>query len=150
MLYEIEPHHGIGPVKLGMSRAEVKVLFGSENYCNTNGEIDFYLESSLQIEFVDNKADFIGVFYCPDHTVSYKGMNVFDTEAKKLFEFIALGESCNHEYNTAEYLFPDQIISLWEADKQYDYIGSHKRLIRGQIGLGTQDYLKAINALIPG
>ena len=145
MGYEIIPHMGIGPVKLGMSREEVKEALGVKNYSGSNGEIDYYFNNSFQIEFESNKADFIGVSYHPDYTVTYRGMNVFDTAAKKLYEFIATSEDENHKYDPIEYLFPTQILTLWDADEQYDQIGSESRLIWAQIGVGTQCYLEAVS-----
>ena len=145
MGYEVIPHMGIGPVKLGMSREEVKEALGVKNYSGSNGEIDYYFKNSFQIEFESNKADFIGVSYHPDYTVTYQGMNVFDTEAKKLFEFIATSENENHKYEPIEYLFPTQILTLWDADEQYDHIGLESRLIWAQIGVGTQCYIKAVS-----
>ena len=145
MDYEINPHIGIGPVKLGMNREEVKEALGAENYSGSNGEIDYYFNNSFQIEFEENKADFIGISYHPNYTVTYNGVNVFDTKAKQLFELIALNEIEKHEYDSSEYLFPYQIVTLWDADEQYDQISSQSRIIWAQIGIGTQSYLQAVS-----
>lgn len=145
MDYEITPHHGIGPVKLGMGREKVNGILGSENYNGSNGVIDYYFDNALQIEFEDNIAEFIGISYHPNYTVTYKGVNVFNTEAKELFELIASNEDEKHEYDSLEYLFPNQIVTLWGADEQYDQISSGSRLIWAQVGIGTQRYLQSVS-----
>ena len=145
MHYEIKPHVGIGPVMLGMSREEVEIALGADNYNSSNGEIEYYFDNAFQIEFEDGKADFIGTSYHPDYTVTYKGQNVFDTKAIDLFDLIASNEGEKHEYDSSEYLFPNLIVTLWDADEQYDQIGSESRRIWAQVGIGTQSYLQAVS-----
>lgn len=143
MDYEITPHVGIGTVKLGMSREEVKEALGAENYNGSHRELDYYFDNSFQIEYADNKADFIGVSYNKKYFVKYKGINVFNTRAEELFELISSSEDQKHEYNPYRYIFPKQIVTLWEADEQYDKTGQESRPIWGQIGIGTPSYLHA-------
>lgn len=145
MTFKINPNKGIGPVKLGMSREEVKEALGIDNCSSSNRELDYYFNNSFQIEFEENRANFIGVSYHPSYIITYEGVNVFDTEAKKLFELIASNESEKHEFNSSGYLFSNQIVTLWDADEQYDRIGSETRLIWAQIGIGTQSYLQAVS-----
>lgn len=147
MNFEINPKIGIGPVKLGMSRDEIKSILGEQSYSGSNGESDYYYENSLQVEFTDNLASFIGASYSGEYSVTYRGANVFNTEASKLFRLIAINESETHEYDPSEYVFPEQILTLWDADEQYDYTESEKRVIWAQIGAGSQTYLDAINEI---
>ncbi len=145
MICEVNPHIGIGAIKLGMGRDEVKKALGVENYSGSNGASDYYFDNAIQVEFEDDMADFIGVSYHPDYLVMYKGVNVFDTEAKDVFELIAANEDEKHLYNPSEFLFPNQIVTLWEADEQYDQIGKESRPIWAQIGVGTSSYLEAVS-----
>jgi len=146
MNFEIKPHVGIGSVELEMNRADIKKILGEENLSYVNEEIDYYFNNSLQIEFVNDKADFIGMSYHPDINVMYKNTNVFDTEAKELFNLIARNEEENHKFDEMEYLFPKQIVTLWDADEQYDHMGTtNTRLIWAQIGIGSQNYLEAVS-----
>ena len=145
MEFKILPHIGIGSVKLGMTKEEVKESVGNKYYFGSNENIDYYFENSLQVEFENNKADFIGISYNDNYIVTYEGENVFDTKAKKIFTLIAENEKLDHEYSSDEYLFPDQIISLWEADTQYDNYESYSREIWAQIGIGSSSYFEAVS-----
>ena len=145
MNYEIKPHVGIGNVELNMNRSEVKKVIGEENFSGSNEEIDYYFDNSLQIEFVNDKADFIGISYHSSYNVIYKSINVFDTEAKELFNLISSNEKENHTFDAYEYLFPEQVVTLWDADEQYDRIDSETRLIWAQIGVGSLNYLEAVS-----
>ncbi|MNV81898.1 hypothetical protein D3C71_1755930 [compost metagenome] len=74
-------------------------------------------------------------------TAIYQGRNVFDTPAKDLFALAAdLDASGSHRFNRNEYMFPNQILTLWHADTQYD--PRERRVIWGQVGLGDARYLE--------
>ena len=145
MNFEIKPHIGIGNVELNMSRSDVKKIIGEKHFSGSKEEMDYYFDNSLQIEFENDKADFIGISYHPSYNVIYKNINVFDTEAKELFNLIASNENANHEFDANEYLFPEQVVTLWDADEQYDRIGSETRSIWAEIGVGSQNYLEAVS-----
>lgn len=145
MNFEIKPHTGIGSVELNMIRSKVKKILGKENFSGSNGDLDYYFDNSLQIEFANDRVDFIGISYHPNYNVIYKNINVFDTEAKELFNLIALNEEENHQFDASEYLFPKQVVTLWDADEQYDRIGSETRLIWAQIGVGSLNYLEDVS-----
>ena len=146
MEFLIKPHDGIGPIKLGMSREQVKELLAGF-FTLSDGASDHYFDSCLQIEFENNSVDFIGVSHNAAFTVSYENSNVFGIEGTALFYSIESNESGNHCLNESEYLFPDQIITLWDSDFQYDYIGNHKRNVWAQVGTGTKSYFQAVNGV---
>ena len=144
MIFEVIPHVGIGPIKLGMNKHEVINALGKNNFCSVNDDVDYYFENSIQIEYLDNQADFIGVASNDKYTINYKNQNVFDITAKQLFAVMAKNEDSAHEFNAYEYTFPSQILTLWEADTQYDPKEPYEREIWGQVGIGTKSYLKAV------
>ncbi|WP_227387720.1 hypothetical protein [Pseudoalteromonas piscicida] len=144
MNFEIKPNEKIGPIALGVTREEVRAILGDDAFSGTSGESDYYFSNAIQIEFENNIADFIGVSFSSDYTVFYQDVNVFDLESEELFILIASHESNEHKYNASEYVFPDQIITLWDADSQYDRIGGESRPIWGQVGIGSKSYLKAV------
>ena len=41
-----------------------------------------------------------------------------------------------------------QIMTLWQADTQYDYLGSESRLVWAQVGLGNERYLASISKIL--
>ena len=145
MIFEIEPHIGIGAVKLGMSPKEVKNTIGSSFYCHSTETMDYYFENTLQIEYSAGLVTFIGISFSNEYTVLFLGKNVFDIEASLLFELFSRNEKGSHSYSSSEYLFPEQILTLWDADEQYDKIGGEQRVIWAQVGLGSKSYLEAVN-----
>lgn len=147
MNFEIVPGIGIGPVKLGMSRDEVIDVLGASNHSNTKGSSATFYDYSFQVEFTDGKVSFIGVSQHPSYQLNYLGRNAFDIESKELFSLISNRESASHKYTDTEYVFPDQIITLWDADHQYDRLGGEERSVWAQIGLGSKVYLDDINRI---
>ncbi|MFB2726866.1 hypothetical protein ACE02H_05295 [Shewanella mangrovisoli] len=146
MEFSINPHDGIGSIKLGMHRAEVReILDGS--FDSSRGSLDYYFNGSLQVEFENDLVNFIGLALDESYVVTYFGVNVFDIEASELFALIAANEPLEHTFDRGEYVFPEQIITLYDADEQYDYLGNHRRSIWGQIGLGSKAYLKAVSSV---
>src|SRR5262245_25445609 len=151
--FEIIPHVGIGPVQLGMSLTEVDValalLPGAFPMYQKSQRVRCFFESSLQVEFGDSgAAQFIGMFHHPDILCRYEGRDVFDLAAPELFALIASQERTGtHIYSTSTYLFPDQIVTLYDADEQYDRKGNESRPVFAEVGVGNAEYLAAIRAI---
>ncbi|GGP60229.1 hypothetical protein [Shewanella saliphila] len=146
MEFLIKPHDGIGPIKLGMSREQVKELF-VVFFTLSDGASDFYFDSCFQIEFENDLVDFIGVSQNEHYRLMFGGIDAFDVEGITLFNAVSANESEIHAFNKSEYIFPDQIVTLWDMDEQYDYLGNHKRKVWAQVGIGTKSYLKVVNGL---
>jgi hypothetical protein len=147
--FHIEPHVGIGPVCLGASRSDVRRALSAIGFPlkDTRGALDYFCGAAIQVEFDDQqRADFIGFASHEAYSVFYCGLNVFDTPAQDLFAFVADRDGTGaHSYSDVEYCFPGQILTLWEADSQYDRLGCYQRVIWAQVGLGTPEYFKAIS-----
>ncbi|RXE96100.1 hypothetical protein [Pseudoalteromonas sp. PS5] len=146
MEFLIRPHDGIGPIKLGMAREQVKELFAGF-FTLTDEASDFYFDSCFQVEYENDLVDFIGVSQNENYKLFFGGYDVFDIEGSTLFAAISANESKNHSLNESEYIFPEQIITLWDMDEQYDYLGNHKRKVWAQVGIGSKSYLKVVNGL---
>lgn len=146
----IEPGVGVGPILLGESRPVVREVLSNLGFPleSTRGSLDYFCGASIQVEFgVDDRADFIGLSWHGAYKLTYYEIDVFDTEARRLFELVAEHENSggdHHRFDTAEYIFPGQILTLWEADEQYDHMGSGQRLIWAQVGIGSRRYLAAV------
>jgi hypothetical protein len=69
---------------------------------------------------------------------TYKEVNVFDPPAEQLFSLMVAGEvdASTHKFDDTGYLFPDQILTLYDADSQYDKFRGETRPIWGQVGIG--------------
>jgi hypothetical protein len=56
-------------------------------------------------------------------------------------------DSGSHEFDRYEYRFPNQILTLWDADEQYDHQGGEGREVWAQVGIGNHAYMAAIDAI---
>jgi hypothetical protein len=144
----IQPHIGVGPIRLGMMRSEIRdIMLGlSAPLESSQGASDYYFAASIQVEFEsDGTASFIGVSSHSDILLNYDGADVFDLEAPAVFELFAKRDkSGEHRFNQNEYIFPSQILTLYDADPQYDQRRGESRSVWGQIGVGDERYLTAI------
>ena len=142
---KIEPHVGIGPVKLGATRSAARAALA---------EIGMALEMSretmdyfpgIQVEYTSDLVSFIGVSWNRSYIATYRGVNVFDLPADDLFSSVALHDKFgDHTFNTYDYVFPNQILTLWDANEQYDRTGKESRTVWAQVGLGNDVYLGAV------
>jgi hypothetical protein len=153
---EITPHVGIGPVRFGMTRAEADAALSSlpgatpgRPKGGRSATIMCYFRASLQIEFdPDGTASFIEVSGDPATLCTYKGRDVFDLPAPELFALFATDDASGpHAFNASEYLFPELIVALWEADEQYDRKGGESRAVYATVGVGDERYLEAIRKI---
>jgi hypothetical protein len=150
LVLELEPRKGFGPVELGASRDEVRAALAKIGFPleQSEADIDRYCDNSIQTEFSDGRVSFIGVFHSEAFTARYRGVDPFDVTARDLFQLAAAADnSGHHDFDPLEYCFPNQILTLWGADPQYDYRGKGARQVWGQVGLGNEAYMSAIKAL---
>lgn len=153
--FEIEPHVGIGPVKLGMTRSEVKDALGSipdhgldQAFRPT---MDYAFQGTLQIEYdTEGKAQFIGASYhtgcgCTYH---FRGRHISEYSAEELFHLLAeLDGASGHSFNRSEYHFPRLMMTVWDADEQYDRLGGESRPVFAQVAVTNARYGEAIQRL---
>lgn len=135
-------------MKLGMNRAQVREALSS--YSNndldqiSNPTLDYAFGNSLQIEYDDaGHAQFIGVggyLGCGCDYV-FRDRLVGAYSAQELFNLLAdLDGGGNHVFNDTEYFFPNIMMTVWEADSQYDYLGGESRPVYGQVGVANSRY----------
>lgn len=146
MRFDLIPHIGAGDLKLGMTRKEIRSIFGkpvysSEKTVTEYGDFsmpvpakDGYFNNELQVTFDDNdKADFIE-FSGKDseHIEVYlSNINIFKTPAPQLIKEISF--LSNSEFNKEDneipysYIFPSIDLVVWrqvipEQDEQGEEI----------------------------
>jgi len=145
----ITPHESIGPIKLGVSRPDLRSMLHEFGLSleSSKTKMDYFCDASIQVEYEkDETASFIGVSFHSSYTCLYEGANVFDTPAEELFALMAAreGNGTTHNFNDSEYVFPTQILTLWDADPQYDRLRGEVRPIWAQVGIGDARYSAAI------
>ena len=144
----------MGPVKLGMSPSEVSEalapLPGALERHASRGETDYFFNNALQVEYgADGKVHFIGASFHPGCgcTFSLMGRDPWRMAAQELFAFLAELDGGDHQFTATEYLFPRIIVTLWEADLDYDHLGGQSRPVFAEVGVGNAAYLEAIRDL---
>ncbi len=154
MLLDIVPLKGVGPIRLGMSSEEAQTAmknFCGEEYRHFQSRgIDYFFGGALEVSYDDDGyAEFIGSQYYTGCGCDFRiyGIDPFDTSAKVLFESIASKQSGQHDFDPDDYLFRDNIITLWHSEEQYDYKGGETRPVYAQIGIGNTRYLSAIDKI---
>ncbi len=150
MILELIPNVGLSKLKLGSSRDEASesLRYLGMHIENADDTIDYSCDSSIQLEFGDSGLlQYIGVTWHKSYNFHYRGVNVFNTEAKKLFNLINEYESQKSEFNDYEHVFPGQIITLWDSDEQYDRFKNESRKIWASVGVGNLEYLEGIENL---
>jgi hypothetical protein len=155
--FELLPHIGATGLRFGMSRADV-LAYATERNWFLREDSERGLRYGLQtagpaVSFAaDGGVAFIEFRADRDLELRYCGINVFDIAAKELLASIA-----DHErklgYTRDPYIeaptkplagstiFLGEIITLYEAAKQYDYWGKHTRLVFGAVSVGSRAYL---------
>lgn len=149
---DVLPRFGIGPVHLSSTREVVREALQRAGLplSHERRSLDFFCKNSLQVEYgSDGRADFIGVGSGRELCARYFGIDVFDTPADRVFAAIAEreGGGALQVFNPPKCRFPRQIVTLWEADDQYDHRGGSRWPVWGQIGVGSERYLQAVSAI---
>lgn len=153
MRFDIEPHKGIGPVKLGMLHEEVIALMtqiGGRAPVPRFKLTDCFFRNSFQVSYNDHGCvEFIEAANEPELEFMFKGKDVFDMPAGELLAHIGQFDSFAPELSKEgyEYLFPSLILVLWDIDPQYDHRGGWVRPMFGAVGIGDPHYLAAVRAI---
>lgn len=152
LAFDMIPHVGLGPVHLGADRAAVRASLArvGVSLTATRGSVDYFADSALTVDYRNDGACFLGVASGAPFLCRIDGIDPFDIAADALFAHLAEQDGGHHEYDEYEYIFPSRIVTLWDADTQYDRrrraAGREDlRVIWGQVGIGNADYLEALD-----
>jgi len=150
-VFEISPLEAIGPVRLGTPRAVARQIMAAIGFPieHSQDSVDYFCGCCMQISHgPDEEVSFIGVSGNAHVTFMFKGIDVFAHSAIDVFSLMAASDNSGlHEFSPYEYLFPNQILTLWDADEQYDRQGGENHEVWGQVGIGNSAYLTAIRAI---
>lgn len=150
-VFEILPLEAIGPMRLGATRFVARQAMSEIGFPleHSHDGVDYFCDSCVQLSYgLGDEFWFIGVSGNLQFTFMFKGVNVFSRSATEVFSLMAASDDSGpHDFTSYEYWFPNQILTLWNADEQYDREGEESREVWGQVGIGNGAYLAAIRAI---
>lgn len=150
--FVIVPQVGIGPVRLGMSRSDVEAALaefaGALPTENPGEEQEPFFNGALVVSYNKrNRVNSIAVSGRSPYRTTFRGKDLFQTPADEVFKLFAAGEKGKYVYDHYGRTFPIQLITLDDADEQYDEPDDQGRPIWATISLGDVDYVAELLAL---
>lgn len=155
--YDVLPHEGIGPVRLGMTRAAAREAMERAGVALTPVQVessrDYYHDAGFQVSYDElGIVEYIELSRGGPFVVRYRGVDVFTTPADEMVALVA--ETAPYDPDDSEvgytYLFPALDLSLWrpvmpedgedeedEADQADDYDCGR---VFSTIGVGRRGY----------
>jgi len=121
-VYEVLPHVGVGPVRLGMSRDEVRRVMTGPCQPFRKGpfaahETDAFHRSGFQVFYGGESpvVDYIELSRDSGFTASYRGVDVFAAPAERVIALFAHDAPFDprHPELGYSYIFPGLDLSLW-------------------------------------
>lgn len=127
-VFEITPHEGVGPIKLGMSRADVVACFGTPEHLSASR---VWYHSGFAIDFDENQqVEFIELATSGEFKAIYKNLNLHEIPADQAVEAILQDDV--YDKNDPElghsYIFKSLQLSLWRetiAESEFDEDGKY-------------------------
>lgn len=118
-VYEVMPHIGIGPLRLGMTPAEVRAAVPGHAVMRIGrGREEMIDTLGLNVDYSerDTAVTFIQAFPVSGVRFTYRGLDVFALPADEVVTAIVRGEELapdNYPLGTDEYEFPTLRLALW-------------------------------------
>ncbi|HYW13183.1 MAG TPA: hypothetical protein VE871_14580 [Longimicrobium sp.] len=141
--YDVVPHEGVGPVRLGMTRAESRAAMGLPVQSHGTGRDarDLYLDSAFQVFFDDaDRVEYIELSHGGPFIARYESVDVFATDAEPLVELVR--QRAAYDENDPElgysYIFPALQLSVWRSVVPDDDDDEGRRFMT--IGVGKPGY----------
>jgi hypothetical protein len=137
-------------VRFGMARNDVRAALEAIGLPlrHARDRLDYFDRSNaLQVEYIDGTVSFIGVSQGDGFSCSVYGVDPFDMEASDLFRLLAEHAGEAPQFDADEHCFRSTIVTLWDADEQYDHKGSGRRVVWAQLGVGDPRYLAAVDSI---
>ncbi len=144
--YEVVPLEGIGEVKLGMSREEVRQIMGpNPDTSGARNQVDNYHGGGFQIFYSkEGTVEFVELLRDSGFEAEAKGINVFEKSAQEVLDVICSYSDFNQDDLEVgySYVFPDIELSLWRPhipENDEDQEGK----CFSTVGIGVSGYYSA-------
>ena len=143
--YEVVPFTGIGPVRLGMSRAEVWAAMSADRTSFLKGpfsthETDAWYENAFQVFYGGETvtAEFVEIASHVGIRVTFRGLSIFDTPVDEVVAHVSgfAPLDATHPELGYTYTFPELELSLWRPVISDDADGRFFQ----SIGIGVKGY----------
>ena len=146
MTLTLVPGQGALPFELGSSLDDIKAAAATLGLSPSHEEpgVVYFNKNAIQVEFIAGEAIFIGVAPEVGLKLIFQHRDLLHRPASEVFDKLAREDGDAHHFDDTEYVFPNQIITLWDADPQYNLTGGDFS-VWGQIGIGNDRYLEAIS-----
>ncbi|WP_415894565.1 hypothetical protein ACMXYQ_08965 [Neptuniibacter sp. PT34_22] len=139
--FAIEPNVGVGPIKLGMSKAEVIDLFGQPEF--ENNERTVYL-SGFMVDFDElNHVEFIEVAKSDLFEATYEGINLHNVSASQAVEHVCKFDSYDNSDPELghSYIFKKLQLSLWRGTLPEDENDEDGKYFES-VAIGVSNYFE--------
>lgn len=70
----------------------------------------------------------------------FRHRHIGDYGSNELFCVLAEIDGGRLDFIEYDYLFSNIMMTVWDADSQYDYLGGKSRVVYGQVGVASQTY----------
>ena len=148
MDFDIRPHEGVGPLRLGMTREEVAKVMSRDPKalpCQTEGDTEAYYDSGLSIQYdPGGNVEFIEVSGNSWMDPDYEGVDLFRTPAEEVVEHICQFDAPDPDVGSenTDYLFPKLILTLWRPHPEYGQEWEGGPTFFATVGIGAHSYLE--------
>lgn len=121
----LEPHVGIGDIKLGMKRTEVRHIMNRDFISSqkNNVLIDAYYDYCFHVHYnKQNRVDFIELANAitNNYQVFFKDISIFNTKSQDLVSYLEDFSNYNKDSMDAQlgymYIFDDIGLTLWRSN----------------------------------
>jgi len=146
-VYEVNPHIGVGPIKLGMKKAAARQSMGQPVTSFKKGpfakhETDAFHENAFQIFYGGDEpvVDYIELSRDAQVVALFNTMDVFATPADELVAALARLSPYDEDHSEGySYIFPALDLSLWRPVLP-EYEGDEEGRYFSTIGIGEKGY----------
>lgn len=145
LVYKVVPNLGVGPVRLGASREEVRAAMGSDPFIwrRFNADENHWHQSTLQVHYEEQRqtVEFIEVARSDEFVALYKGVDVHRTRADELVAHVSRDtpfDAHDRELGYA-YVFRAIELSLWRGVMP-ESAGDPEGQFFEAVGLGVRGY----------
>lgn len=141
--YTVTPHHSIGPIRLGMTRGEVRLVFGEPSAVQEAHEKwgikfpdkDYFFDNAFQVSYSKSGlVDFIETAKHQSYRIEYLGFDVHRDSPEFVIKEIEKIDALNRD--SPEYpcnqMFKGLDVSIYREHSEKDHIDA--------FGISTQEY----------